>query len=112
MKIAVPLAEGILSAHFGHCTQVAVFDADSETRTVRGRQDVPAPVHEPGVFPVWLAGLGVDVILAGGMGSRARDLFAEHGVGVVTGVTGEHPCDLVAAFLADELVSRPHFCEK
>jgi len=31
MKIAIPLAGGKLSAHFGHCQEFAIIDADPAT---------------------------------------------------------------------------------
>jgi predicted Fe-Mo cluster-binding NifX family protein len=112
MKIAVPVLQGSLSAHFGQCTHFAVFDADEQARTVRGRTDLTAPEHEPGLFPRWLAEHHVDTVLAGGMGGRARDLFASHGITVVTGVEEEDPAVAVSSYLAAELSTTDNFCEK
>ena len=43
------------------------------------------PAHAPGVRPRWVAEQGCSVIIAGGMGRRAQDLFAAAGITVVYG---------------------------
>jgi len=32
MKIAIPLAEGKLTMHFGHCSSFALVDVDPQTK--------------------------------------------------------------------------------
>ncbi|HNW36975.1 MAG TPA: NifB/NifX family molybdenum-iron cluster-binding protein, partial [Candidatus Ozemobacteraceae bacterium] len=34
MKIAIPVAAGVLSEHFGHCEEFAFFEVDEAARTV------------------------------------------------------------------------------
>jgi ATP-binding protein involved in chromosome partitioning len=68
MRYAVPLVEGKLSMHFGHCQQFALIDT-SDGEIIRSAKAV-APTHAPGVLPAWLAEEGADVIIAGGMGSE------------------------------------------
>jgi len=111
MKIAIPLAEGRLSAHFGHCQQFALLDVDEQSRTITNRQSLVPPPHEPGVLPRWLHGLGAHVIIAGGMGQRAQQLFAEQGIKVVVGAPAETPERLVADYLAGTLVSGTNLCD-
>lgn len=44
MKIAIPLNNGKLSSHFGHCGQFAVIVADPVSKKVESREDVtPSP---------------------------------------------------------------------
>jgi predicted Fe-Mo cluster-binding NifX family protein len=112
MKIAVPVSDGSLCAHFGHCAHFAVFTVDPGTRTITTRQDLPAPEHQPGLFPGWLAGRGVTTVLAGGMGSKARELFAAHDITVVTGAVADDPHRAVVDYLAETLTTSPNFCEK
>lgn len=57
--IALPVAEGRLHGHFGGCREFAFIEADPETRTVRAKRTVPAPPHQPGLFPLWLREQGV-----------------------------------------------------
>ena len=75
IKIAIPLAEGKLCMHFGHCETFALIDVDLEQRKIIGRVDLTPPPHEPGVIPKWVAAQGAGLILAGGMGQRAQDIF-------------------------------------
>lgn len=110
MKIAVPLAGGLLSMHFGHCEKMALLDVDVETKKIETRADAVPPPHEPGVIPQWLAGLGVQCILAGGMGQRALDIFAQNGIQVVVGAPRAQPEAVVQAFLEGTLVCGINGC--
>lgn len=112
MKIAIPVFDGELCEHFGQCNDFALFEVAEDRTSVISRQDVPAPSHQPGRFPEWLHEQGVTVVLAGGMGSMAQELFASHGIQVVTGADQRDPDQLVAAFLSDELSTVANFCEK
>jgi predicted Fe-Mo cluster-binding NifX family protein len=69
------------------------------------------PAHEPGVLPRWLHDLGVQVIIAGGMGSRAQQLFEENGIKVITGAPMDSPESLVNQYHADMLVTEENVCE-
>ena len=91
MRIAIPLAGGQLSAHFGHCQTFALVDVDADKRAIVTREDVAAPPHEPGLLPAWLAERGANMIIAGGMGQRAQDLFAGQGIDVVVGAPAAAP---------------------
>jgi len=111
MRIAIPLADGRLAQHFGHCAAFALVDVDPERREILGRQDVKAPDHQPGLLPPWLAERGANIILAGGMGSRAQQLFQQHGIQVLVGVPSESPEVLVSAWMAGTLVAGENVCD-
>ncbi len=111
MKIAIPLCNGRLSAHFGHCEQFAVVDVDTETRQISGTTLHTPPAHEPGVLPRWLAQMGVGIVLAGGMGGRAQQLFNQSGIDVITGVPEDVPDALVRSYLEGRLVCGPNVCD-
>ncbi len=111
MRIAIPLANGRLSMHFGHCEQFAFIDIDPQTGKIVGRQDVPAPPHQPGFLPPWMAEQGVNVIIAGGMGQRALSLFAQLGIKVVVGAPSDLPENLAAAYINGTLQTGPNVCD-
>ncbi len=111
MKYAVPLAGGKLSGHFGHCEEFAFFDIDETTGKILKREIVAAPKHEPGVFPVWLAGQEVSIIIAAGMGSRAQALFSENNIKVVTNVLPEDPEKAVLDYLNGTLTTGTDICD-
>ena len=109
MKIAIPLAEGKLARHFGHCTLFAFMNVPEGGIVVR--EDVVPPPHEPGLLPVWMSEHQVSHILAGGMGQRALSLFAEKGIDVVVGAPVKSPEELVALYLAGKLESGANACD-
>jgi ATP-binding protein involved in chromosome partitioning len=111
VRVAVPLAEERLSAHFGHCKQFALFDTDPEARTILDQTIVDAPPHEPGLLPTWLKEKGADVILAGGMGSRARELFQEKGIRVIIGAPSEVASQVVLDYLSGALKTGANVCD-
>jgi len=111
MKIAIPTAGGRLAAHFGHCEQFALVEADEATKTVTGTTYLAPPGHEPGVLPRWLHEQGASVIIAGGMGQRAQGLFSQNGITVVVGAAGGSPEELASAYLAGTLEVGQNACD-
>ncbi|MBW2590661.1 MAG: ATPase, partial [Deltaproteobacteria bacterium] len=77
MKFAIPLAEGKLTAHFGHCQEFALVEV--QENEVKNKEILVPPPHEPGVLPKWLHEKGANVIIAGGMGAMAVNLFNQNG---------------------------------
>ena len=111
MKIAIPLADGKLTAHFGHCGQFAIVDVDPESKTIKGQAVLNPPPHEPGVLPAWLSEQGVSLVIAGGMGQRAQMLFAEKDIEVIVGAPVETPEELVNSYLAGTLEAGANVCD-
>lgn len=111
IRIAIPLADGRLAMHFGHCERFALVDVNSETRIILQRADVDAPSHQPGLLPPWLAERGVNMIIAGGMGQRAQALFAARDIQVLVGAPAETPEKLVADYLAGNLQPGENVCD-
>jgi len=111
MRIAIPVANGQLCPHFGHCEQFALYDVDPETKVVRKTEFHKPPLHEPGVLPRWLSEMGATTIIAGGMGVRAQQLFAQHNVQVVIGANAGDPQTVVEAFLAGTLSTGDNLCD-
>jgi predicted Fe-Mo cluster-binding NifX family protein len=87
MKIAVASKGKMVTEHFGHCEGFAVFD--TENKQIKGREFIPNPGHRPGFLPVFLNDKGVNVIISGGMGGGAVDIFNEKGIEVITGASGD-----------------------
>jgi predicted Fe-Mo cluster-binding NifX family protein len=111
MRIAIPLTDGKLSAHFGHCEHFAIVDVDSRSRSIKNQELATPPAHEPGVLPKWLAGLNVELIIAGGMGQRAQQLFAQNNIEVAVGAPADSPEDLVSAYLEGRLQCGENICD-
>ncbi|MBN2712298.1 MAG: P-loop NTPase [Planctomycetes bacterium] len=111
MRIAIPMVEGKLSNHFGHCEKFALLDVNKDTGAVESREDITPPPHEPGLLPKWLAEKNADLIIAGGMGNRAQGLFTEQGIIVVTGAPVDEPENIVKAYCAGTLVTGDNLCD-
>jgi len=109
MKFAIPLAQGVLCVHFGHSEQFAIVD--TENGQVKTKELLTPPPHEPGVLPRWLQELGVNVVIAGGMGRRAQDLFNQNGIRVVVGAPNEEPESLIQNYLTGALVTAENICD-
>ena len=110
MKIAIPLESGRLCMHFGHCEQFALVETDEQDNIVDKTLVTPPP-HEPGVLPAWLSEQGADVIIAGGMGQRAQELFGKNDITVVVGAPSETPEEVVGAYLAGTLDTGENVCD-
>jgi predicted Fe-Mo cluster-binding NifX family protein len=63
------------------------------------------------VLPKWLHDLGTNVIIAGGMGGRALDLFAQNDIKVVVGAPTETPEELVRQYLDNKLEAGANVCD-
>ncbi|MCK4275186.1 MAG: P-loop NTPase, partial [Phycisphaerae bacterium] len=111
MKIAIPLANGRLSMHFGHCEQFALVEVDEATRKSGETELLSPPGYEPGVLPRWLHEQGATVIIAGGMGQRAQQLFAQNNITVVVGASADAPEQLVSAYLEGTLQAGENICD-
>jgi predicted Fe-Mo cluster-binding NifX family protein len=111
MRIAIPIADGKLSMHFGHCERFVLIDVDPTEKKMLKREDIEAPPHQPGLLPPWLAERGATIIIAGGMGARAQGLFAEQGIQVVVGAPAETPEKLVADYLTGRLQAGENICD-
>jgi len=111
MKYAIPVSGGSVATHFGHCEQFAMFDVDEESKGIIGKELVSSPGHQPGLLPEWLAEQGVTVVIAGGMGSRAQNLFQQDGINVVLGVLESNPEKAVLSYINGELATGGNICD-
>jgi predicted Fe-Mo cluster-binding NifX family protein len=108
-KFAVPTVGQELTAHFGHCEQFAIIE--TEDSHVINVDFVEPPVHQPGVYPAFLAGKGVNVIISGGMGHKAQDLFRQNHIEVCMGVLDGSPKSLVEQYLNNQLQTGQNLCD-
>jgi predicted Fe-Mo cluster-binding NifX family protein len=109
VKIAVASDGNLVSGHFGHCEGFTIYNA-ADNQIVNS-EFVPNPGHRPGYLPVFLRENGVDVIIAGGMGGTAQQLFADNGIEVVVGVEDESD-KVVEKYLKGQLVSTGSICSE
>ena len=109
MKFAIPIADGKLTAHFGHCKEFAMLEV--EDQKILNKEMLDPPPHEPGVLPRWLKEQGTNVVIAGGMGQRAVELFQQAGIQVIVGAPVDDPENLVRSYLNQTLVTGGNVCD-
>ncbi len=111
MRYAIPVSDGVVSTHFGHCEHFALIDVEEGRREILRKELVSSPGHEPGVLPEWLAEQGVSVVIASGMGSRAQGLFQQSRIKVVIGALESDPEKAVLNYLDGNLDTGDNICD-
>lgn len=109
MKIAIASIDNMVAQHFGHCKQFVLFEI--ENGIVIEKKTVPNPGHKPGFLPNYLGDLGVNLIISGGMGSGAIDIFKERNITVIVGASGSAQACL-ESYLRGELKSTETVCHE
>ena len=110
MKIAIPCVDELLCMHFGHCQQFAFVEVNDD-QTIAGIEMIAPPPHEPGLYPKWVKENGGDIVIAGGMGMRAQELFTAQGISVLTGAPALEPRQIAMAYLAQSLETGENACD-
>lgn len=110
MKIALPVDGGRVSGHFGHAEKFAIFEVDRSSNAITGSSEAVPPPHEEGAIPKWLREQGVSLVIAGGLGRKAKQLFDDMGIDVVTGAPQDEPAAVVRFHLDGTLESGDNAC--
>lgn len=109
MKIAVASEGKKVAQHFGHCEGFYLYTVESGKIT--DTQFVPNPGHRPGFLPNYLNDLGVNVIIAGGMGGGAIEIFTEKRIEVIVGAVGDVD-QVIERYLEGSLKSTGSVCRE
>ena len=109
MKIAIASEGKMVTEHFGHCEGFIIFEA--ENGQITESETVPNPGHRPGFLPNFLNDKGVNVIISGGMGGGAIDIFNEKNIEVIVGASGDAQA-AAEAYLKGELESTGSVCHE
>ncbi len=107
-KIAIPMENGVLCAHFGHCQTFAIVNV--ENNVITEVKEVVPPEHVPGLYPKWIAQFGVTDVIAGGMGQQAIILFNQQNINAFVGAPVKTAKELVTDFLANKLSLSANYC--
>ncbi|CDG02303.1 Putative Dinitrogenase iron-molybdenum cofactor family protein [Clostridium chauvoei JF4335] len=67
------------------------------------------PGHKPGFLPVFLKGLDIDIIISGGMGATAQQLFEQNNIEVVVGAAGITD-EIIKKYISGEVKSTGSIC--
>ena len=107
MKIAIASDRGMVTQHFGHCENFHIYEVDG--KEVVSSEKVKNLGHRPGFLPVFLHEQGVNVIISGGMGGGAIEIFNEKNIEVIIGAQGELE-NTLNSYLSGELKSTGSVC--
>jgi predicted Fe-Mo cluster-binding NifX family protein len=109
LRLAVASEHGKVAQHFGHCESFHIFD--TKDQKIIGTDVITNPGHKPGFLPRFLSEMGVDVIISGGMGSSAVDLFNAKGIEVVVGAEGL-AAEAASLYMQGHLASTGSVCHE
>jgi predicted Fe-Mo cluster-binding NifX family protein len=107
-KIAIATDDGRVSSHFGRCQKYTLIDV-KDGKEIR-RETLDCPEHQPGYLPGYLAEKKVNLVIAGGMGPKAQDLFQQQKIGTISGVTGTID-EVLKSYLKGTLKGGENLCE-
>jgi len=85
-RIAISTDNNQVSMHFGRCPIFTIVDI--ENKKISNKIEINNPGHEPGFLPQFMKDKGVQYMIAGGMGPRASQLFAQHNIKTLIGISG------------------------
>ena len=94
---------GQISQHFGRCPYYLIVEV--EGLEIAKSESVNNPYynsHAPGMVPQFINEQGVNVMIAGGMGPMAIDMFTGLGIEVVSGAVG-NVGNVLQAYLKGEI---------
>jgi len=109
MKISVASDGPMVAEHFGHCEGFTVYTV--KEKEVEKKEFLANPGHVPGLLPNLLHDTGVDIVIAGGMGQGAVDIFCSYDIQIITGVSGKAD-DAVDTYLKGGLKSSGAVCHE
>ena len=109
MKIAVASENEMVTEHFGHCLNFNVFEVEKDQ--INKSESILNPGHKPGFLPNFLNDIGVNVIISGGMGGGAVEIFNEKNIEVIVGAKGKAKA-AVEAYLQGSLKSTGSICHE
>ena len=87
MKIAITYDGGNVFQHFGHTAQFKIYEIQGER--ILSAQVVDTCGSGHGALAGFLAELGIDVLICGGIGGGARIALEQAGIQLFAGVHGD-----------------------
>ncbi len=111
MKIAIPSIGDQVDQHFGHCEKYTVFTIEGQAITNEEHLPSPAGCGCKSNMAATLAGIGVKVLIAGGIGNGAVNVLAANGIKTIKGASGSVR-EAVTRYLRGELVDRGDVCHE
>jgi len=106
-KVAISRDGNYVSGHFGHCEGFEVFEINEGE--ISSKEFLPNPGHRPGFLPQYLAEKNINVIISGGMGATAQELFGRNNIEVIVGASGKLD-EVIGSYINGSLRSTNSIC--
>ena len=107
-KIAIPTNNGQVAGHFGRCPEFTLVEVEEDE--IKEKKVIENPGHKPGFLPRFLNEKGADCIIASGMGMKAKNIFDDNNIEVVTGAQGVIE-DVIQSYIQDGLDTEENLCD-
>jgi predicted Fe-Mo cluster-binding NifX family protein len=105
LRLAIAAEDAAVAEHFGRCDKFHVYEINDAREVVR-REEYANPLNgqHSGMcqLPHYVNQIKANVIIAGGMGGKAVELFLGYGIDVITS-PGLKIEDALASYLKGEL---------
>ena len=108
MRVAISTEGEFVSSHFGRCPTFTLVDIEN-SKVIR-KTEISNPGHQPGFIPKFLHQKGVNCIVCGGMGQRAKAFFDEYGIQTIVGVRGKID-EVIEELLKGTLEGKESLCK-
>jgi predicted Fe-Mo cluster-binding NifX family protein len=107
IRIAIAADNNLVCGHFGHCPEFVIVDI--ENKKVICKEVIHNPGHQPGFLPGFLGEKKVNVVIAGGMGAHAQELFLKQNITPVIGAVGDVD-SVISAYIENRLKCGKSLC--
>ena len=110
MIICIPTKDGKLCAHFGNCESFTFAEVNPETKEII---NIEENIPEDGIScqsASWIAQKGANIVLAGGMGGRPQNIFAQAGLKIIAGCPELPTKEIVEKYLSNTLEAGVNTC--
>lgn len=89
MKIAIPTKNNMIDNHFGHCDSFTIVELDSEKKILKMEKlGTPVECGCKSSLAGDLQKIGIELLLAGGIGDGAIKKLKAHQIEVVANLSG------------------------
>ncbi len=107
MILSIATEGNMVCPHFGHAPFFTLVDI-VEGKVVSNNK-LQSPGHSPGALPAWMKGHNVELVICGGMGPKAKDLFTQFGIGTITVEPAEID-KIIQDYIDGKLTEGPSAC--
>lgn len=109
MKVAIANNDNMCTEHFGHCEGFKIYEI--RDYKIINEYFIKNPGHKPGFLPMFLKEKGVNVVISGGMGQRAQEIFNENNIQIIVGISGDNNT-IINQFIQNTIKSDNSICNK